>query len=671
MKRFLFLLVLITTTACAQTYMDFDALSVGRIKIGLNGGAIEYDKDSTAFKIFFKNKSGQLDSAWLVISDRLSTPWAINLEARQRQDADGNLQSSINLLASIVHGDSASIEYALSQLQLKANKTYVDSSKVILEAQINLLAAAVDADSALIDYAMSQLLLKSNKTYVDSSKSELEALIELRATVGSVDTLNNRLDYATGQISTKANITKVDSSVTQIMAEVFLRARASYVDTIKTEQDSLIERVSIAEAGVTANASQIVDITGDVSDIQSSLLLYAFKDSLFSYINLMPGLVKIHADKIELDGTAIADSLFGQTIIAPIIRTSAAGAGLVLNGNTNRLEFLKSDGTVGSYLDAVGGNMVLNGTITNGVITNGVIQTAADGTPNQIKLFSDGEYGKILFADQSGSTLGELIAYTDLSNDDWIYSSTNFQANNIKARGFISATGNIATPTGQIFMGGNLVATQSWVNSQDFATTFTETDPTIYNWAKQSVKPSYSWSEITSKPFTSIGAGLEVDNGYLQLDFTPFDGAYSSLSGVPSTFTPASHGNEAHSATFLTTETDPNVPSYVKSITSQNITDWNWASAVVDALANVATSGSYNDLINKPTLFSGSYTDLTNKPTLFSGSYTDLTNKPTIPVITVSAPTEQYFGDLDIYVYTRNLIVNGTTLTTFISSIER
>lgn len=66
-------------------------------------------------------------------------------------------------------------------------------------------------------------------------------------------------------------------------------------------------------------------------------------------------------------------------------------------------------------------------------------------------------------------------------------------------------------------------------------------------------------------------------------------------------------------------------------------------------LATVATSGSYNDLSNKPDLsvyetkaeaFSGSYTDLTNKPDLsvyetkaeaFSGNYNDLTNKPTIP----------------------------------------
>ena len=52
--------------------------------------------------------------------------------------------------------------------------------------------------------------------------------------------------------------------------------------------------------------------------------------------------------------------------------------------------------------------------------------------------------------------------------------------------------------------------------------------------------------------------------------------------------------------------------------------------ANISSLAQVATSGSYADLTNKPTLFSGSYADLTNKPTLFSGSYADLTNKPNI-----------------------------------------
>lgn len=62
-----------------------------------------------------------------------------------------------------------------------------------------------------------------------------------------------------------------------------------------------------------------------------------------------------------------------------------------------------------------------------------------------------------------------------------------------------------------------------------------------------------------------------------------------------------------------------------------------WASFknVIKALfSSVAVSGSYNDLSNKPSLFSGLYTDLSSKSSLStvatSSSYNDLSNKPTI-----------------------------------------
>lgn len=104
-------------------------------------------------------------------------------------------------------------------------------------------------------------------------------------------------------------------------------------------------------------------------------------------------------------------------------------------------------------------------------------------------------------------------------------------------------------------------------------------------------------------------------------------------------------------------------------------------------LATVATSGDYDDLTNKPTIptvptnisaftndsgyitknvndltnytltsdlstvaTSGDYDDLTNKPTLFSGDYDDLTNKPTIPTVNNATLTIQK---------------NGTTVKTF------
>jgi len=46
--------------------------------------------------------------------------------------------------------------------------------------------------------------------------------------------------------------------------------------------------------------------------------------------------------------------------------------------------------------------------------------------------------------------------------------------------------------------------------------------------------------------------------------------------------------------------------------------------------SNVATSGDYNDLINKPHFFNGDYNDLINKPSLFNGDYDDLINKPSL-----------------------------------------
>jgi hypothetical protein len=84
------------------------------------------------------------------------------------------------------------------------------------------------------------------------------------------------------------------------------------------------------------------------------------------------------------------------------------------------------------------------------------------------------------------------------------------------------------------------------------------------------------------------------------------------------------------------TETYVTTRGYLTSVSWNDVTS-------KPSFATVATTGSYNDLINKPTLFSGSYNDLTNKPTLvtsynqltdlpslFSGSYNDLTNKPTL-----------------------------------------
>lgn len=122
-----------------------------------------------------------------------------------------------------------------------------------------------------------------------------------------------------------------------------------------------------------------------------------------------------------------------------------------------------------------------------------------------------------------------------------------------------------------------------------------------------------------------------------------FSGSYADLTNkptIPTNTNQLTNGSgyiTSSALTGLATETYVTTRGYLTAVS------WNDVSGK-PTFATVATSGSYADLTNKPTLFSGSYTDLTNKPTLvtsytqltdrpslFSGSYTDLTNKPTIP----------------------------------------
>lgn len=70
--------------------------------------------------------------------------------------------------------------------------------------------------------------------------------------------------------------------------------------------------------------------------------------------------------------------------------------------------------------------------------------------------------------------------------------------------------------------------------------------------------------------------------------------------------------------------------------TNLGITPANIGAVALSSLAIVATSGNYNDLLNKPTIpTTMAWGSITGKPTFAtvatSGNYNDLTNKPTIP----------------------------------------
>ena len=168
----------------------------------------------------------------------------------------------------------------------------------------------------------------------------------------------------------------------------------------------------------------------------------------------------------------------------------------------------------------------------------------------------------------------------------------------------------------------------AWVQEQGFVidSTYVHTDNNLTDELKNKILnaiTSVDWSDIQNKPtIPSKTSDLTNDSGFLtEVDY-PTD-----VKNKP--FIPEKTSQLVNDAGFLTEH--QSLAGYVKD------TD----------LANVATSGDYNDLSNKPTIPSDyvSY----NQQTLteqqkaqarsnigagssgFSGDYNDLTNKPTIP----------------------------------------
>ena len=87
-------------------------------------------------------------------------------------------------------------------------------------------------------------------------------------------------------------------------------------------------------------------------------------------------------------------------------------------------------------------------------------------------------------------------------------------------------------------------ATETWVGQQGYLTSFTESDPTVPSWAKQSQKPSYTAQEVGALPANT------------QL----FSGSYNDLSDKPTIPTvPTNVSSFTNDAGYITSSTITNI----------------------------------------------------------------------------------------------------------------
>ncbi len=121
---------------------------------------------------------------------------------------------------------------------------------------------------------------------------------------------------------------------------------------------------------------------------------------------------------------------------------------------------------------------------------------------------------------------------------------------------------------------------------------------------------------------TTVKGGVKIDGTTITINnqvISGFNGNYNSLTNKPT------------------------IPTLTSQLTNDSgfLTSVSWNSITSKpTFSTVATSGSYNDLNDKPSLFSGSYTDLTNKPTIpgpLTVSLIDATNTVSSPLTNITA----------------------------------
>tara|TARA_B100000427_G_scaffold230707_1_gene193861 strand:+ start:12345 stop:17285 length:4941 start_codon:yes stop_codon:yes gene_type:complete len=175
-------------------------------------------------------------------------------------------------------------------------------------------------------------------------------------------------------------------------------------------------------------------------------------------------------------------------------------------------------------------------------------------------------------------------------------------------------------------------------STEGYLTSYTETDPTVPSHVKNiTAQDITNWNNAGSSGITLAQArqGLSINGtngsatatGGISYDDTTGIFTYSppDLSGIPNSSKTAqwdtAYGWGDHStAGYLTsfTETDPTVPSHVKSITSTNISNWNSAYGWGDHSAAGYTSNS--GTVTSVGLLGGTGVTVTNSPVTSSGN---------------------------------------------------
>ena len=224
----------------------------------------------------------------------------------------------------------------------------------------------------------------------------------------------------------------------------------------------------------------------------------------------------------------------------------------------------------------------------------------------------------------TGDLRGEDSRISDSDIAEW-NSHDNYQYWRYQVNGF--GTTNVMSQHTLNFEAGDNIEITSIAGGISIKGTTAPVDLTGYateSWVTAGFQPKGSY--LTSSDLTGLATESWVSTNY------QVKGSYLTSSDLSGYATETWVGsNYQPKGSYLTSESDPTVPSHVKSITTSDISAWNTA-------AGSGFSGSYNDLSDKPSTFPPSahghgWGEISGKPTTFTPSahghgWTEISSKP-------------------------------------------
>ena len=276
-----------------------------------------------------------------------------------------------------------------------------------------------------------------------------------------------------------------------------------------------------------------------------------------------------------------------------------------------------------------------------------IAENAANGTGTQMYFPIDGTYAGRVFTrsmkNRNPNGSWNLLStfsgsYRDLADKPTIPAAYNLPVANQNTLGGIKVGAGLSITADGILSatGGGTADSVNWENvvgKPTFATVATSGDYNDLTNRPLKVLPDNTTASdlynleagiylLTNKIEFNITDNTNMENGVVFNNFHPFTPILYRGDGMV--------GDLSSNIYYVFTSDG--------SLISAGTTNNSWAGTI----ATVATTGSYNDLINKPTI-PKAYTHPATHPASMitglstvatSGSYADLTNKPTIPTVT-------------------------------------